>query len=143
MFRDFLKSLLIEPRFRVSVTKLRFYYYVKIKKRLRTTQSDHAFSMTVQHNLRNLKGWNNRMLLLINPSVVLEKVTRKSSVLIIGPRTEHDLLILMGYGFTNVRGLDLISYSPRIDLGDMHAMPYADNSWDVVMSGWALSYSAN
>lgn len=39
-------------------------------------------------------------------------------------------------------GLDLISYSSRIKLGDMHAMPFDDNQFDAVIFGWTLSYSA-
>ncbi len=36
----------------------------------------------------------------------------------------------------NIRGLDLFSCSPRIDVGDMHDMRYADNSFDVIFLGW-------
>ena len=43
----------------------------------------------------------------------------------------------------NIVGLDLISYSPRITLGDMHAMPFPDSSFDAVVCGWTLSYSTN
>jgi hypothetical protein len=63
---------------------------------------------------------------------------------VIGPRNEHDLYTLVAHGFDRerVRGLDLISYSPMIDLGDMHSTAYADNTWDVVIVGWTLSYSS-
>ena len=64
-------------------------------------------------------------------------------VLSVGPRSEHELLMLLAAGFQppNVRGLDLISYSDLVDLGDMHAMPYADDSFDVIILGWVLGYS--
>jgi hypothetical protein len=84
------------------------------------------------------------MELLIRPLSVIESVPKNSKVLVIGPRNEYDLILLAAYGFEfrRVRGLDLISYSPKIDLGDMHAMVYPDSSWDVVLCGWTLSYSA-
>jgi SAM-dependent methyltransferase len=42
---------------------------------------------------------------------------------------------------TNVRGLDLFSYSEMIDIGDMHETSYADASFDAVVLGWVISYS--
>ncbi len=64
-------------------------------------------------------------------------------VLSVGPRTEMELLQLVGMGFSpaNVYALDLISSSPWIDLGDMHAMPYENEFFDVVISNWVLAYS--
>jgi hypothetical protein len=84
------------------------------------------------------------MELLIRPLSVIESVDKNSKVLVIGPRNEYDLLLLAAHGFAfpQVRGLDLISYSPKVDLEDMHAMSYPDSSWDVVLCGWTLSYSA-
>jgi SAM-dependent methyltransferase len=67
-----------------------------------------------------------------------------TSVLLIGPRNENDLLIASTYldlPLDCIRGLDLISYSKQVDLGDMHAMPYGDHSFDVVICGWTVSYS--
>jgi len=43
----------------------------------------------------------------------------------------------------NIRGLDLISYSPWVDLGDMHAMPYEDDTWDITLVSMVLTYSEN
>lgn len=65
-------------------------------------------------------------------------------VLSIGPRTEMELLHLVGVGFKpqNITALDLISSSPWIDLGDMHAMPYGDQTFDIVISNWVLAYSS-
>lgn len=64
-------------------------------------------------------------------------------VLCVGPRTENEIFMLLAAGFTpeNVRGLDLISYSEFVDCGDMHAMPYADASFDIVILGWVVGYS--
>ncbi|MBX7200320.1 MAG: class I SAM-dependent methyltransferase [Rhodospirillaceae bacterium] len=89
-----------------------------------------------------------RTLRLINPLSSIHDVFTGAvnmKVLSIGPRTEMELLHLVGIGFLpgNITGLDLISTSPWIDLGDMHAMPYPDTAFDVVISGWVLAYSKN
>jgi len=64
-------------------------------------------------------------------------------ILVIGPREESEIFSLIGHGFSekNLSGLDLISYSPFITLGDMHKIPFDDDSFDVVVSSFCLSYS--
>lgn len=66
-------------------------------------------------------------------------------VLSVGPRTEGELFNLFSHGFRrrNIVGLDLFSYSPWIKLGDMHAMPFEDDSFDLILLGWCLAYSDN
>jgi SAM-dependent methyltransferase len=132
---------------RALVARVRFWYLVKVRKRLRTLDGQPDVSAnTVMHNLRSLGDLAvNRSLRLIRPLSVIETVGPGSRVLTIGPRTEGEILNLLAYDFRpgNIRGLDLISYSPWIDLGDMHAMPYADQSFDVVILGWVLGYSDN
>lgn len=139
-----LRSMLGSEYARSLLFKLRHFYFVRLRRRLRTLDSADAFKMTIPHNLKNVSKWLSRMEVLIKPLSVIETVSHSSNVLVIGPRNEYDLILLAanGFGFKGLRGLDLISYSPKIDLGDMHALPYADNSWDVVLCGWTLSYSA-
>lgn len=141
-FRD---SIYLVPAVRKAIVLLRLLWFVHVRRRLRTTGSAEAFAVTVEHNMRQLRQCNPRIDLLVKPLSVVELARPESKVLVIGPRNEHDLLTLIANGFRrgNVRGLDLISYSPWIDLGDMHAMPYAGDSWDVVVCGWTLSYSSN
>ena len=103
---------------------------------------------TLQHNLEFLKQKSS----LLRPSILTDPLRsidyigsniKELKVLSIGPRTEVELYALTAIGFdpANIRGLDLISYSDRIDLGDMHAMPYEDDSFDVIVIGWVLAYS--
>ena len=71
---------------------------------------------------------------------------RKSKrILIIGPRNESELLLYSAYGFepSNIFSVDLLSYSEWVKPGDMHALPYDDNSFDVVIAGWVIAYSTN
>jgi len=64
-------------------------------------------------------------------------------VLCIGPRTEDEFFSFLGEDFRpeNLTGLDLMSYSEFVDVGDMHHMPYDDDSFDIVFLGWVLTYS--
>lgn len=107
---------------------------------------------TVEHNRKELEtdgfGSVRRTLRLINPLTSLEPVYSAApqlKVLSIGPRTEMELLHLIGVGFSmhNLFAIDLISSSPMIETGDMHKLPYADGAFDVVISSWVLGYSSN
>jgi len=66
-------------------------------------------------------------------------------VLSIGPRTEAEILAIYSIGIEpiHVTAIDLMAYSPVIDTGDMHNLPYEDNSFDIVIMGWVLAYSAD
>lgn len=138
-------SILSVPVVRRWVGKARLWYYLKLCRRWRYAESDMAFDATIDHNLKGLNSFGTgRTSLLIKPLSVIESLDKDTArVLVVGPRNEHDLLILAGNGFRfgNVSGLDLMSYSPRIDVGDMHAMEYADDAWDAIVCGWTLSYS--
>jgi SAM-dependent methyltransferase len=110
--------------------------------------SDGVIENALEHNLDALRKSEelDRPWRLINPLrsnnyFILHHKTMK--VLTVGPRTEAEILNLIGSGFRaeNIRGLDLLSYSPFVDIGDMHAMPYDDDSFDVVILGWVLGYS--
>jgi hypothetical protein len=138
------RSLLWIPSVREFVGRFRLWYYLTLQKRWKTFDSKHAFDVTVKHNFKLLKDFSiPRMDLLVKPLSVLEFLGDESDVLVIGPRNENDLLKLLASGFSRsrIRGLDLMSYSPLIDVGDMHETPYEDSRWDAIICGWTLSYS--
>ena len=134
----------LEP-VRACVLTLRYFYFAKLLQRMRVLRdaSDSVSANTVKYNLTAFKRplLLRRTRILLRPLSVIETLNRESAILVVGPRSEDDLLHLRSYGFRNVRGLDLISYSPHIDLGDMHRMPYADSTFDAVLYGWVLVYS--
>jgi SAM-dependent methyltransferase len=142
--RAHFRSLYLLPLYRRIVVAARRVYFVRVKKALRTLPSSDSFDATLPHNLKSLAQCNARIDLLIKPLSVLESLDERSKVLVVGPRNEHDLFTLVAHGFRKecVRGLDLISYSPLVDLGDMHATPYPDDTWDAIVAGWTLSYSS-
>lgn len=105
---------------------------------------------TIKHNYQNLLSMEAlyRPWQLIWPLVALDFIRQKMKtleVLSIGPRSEAEILSLYGVGFLpdKVTAIDLISYSDAIDIGDMHALPYADDSFDVIIMGWVLAYSSD
>lgn len=73
----------------------------------------------------------------------IDSLPRDARILVIGPRNEAEILLLSLYGYklTNITGVDLFSYSPRIKCMDMHALDFPDSSFDVVYSAWTLRYS--
>lgn len=105
---------------------------------------------TIEHNLQALK----QMTAIARPDILINPITSTNkfrvdsgnmNVLTIGPRTEAEIFSLLAAGFApqNITGLDLISYSPFVELGDMHAMPYGNDRFDVIILGWVLGYSQN
>ena len=145
---SFFHQLLLIDAIRFIVAYIRYLYFSKIKRNLKLFDSNlkDISANTVSHNLKGLKQLSSiRSSKLIRPLSVIESLSVDARVLAIGPRNEGELLLIIGCGFMpgNVRGLDLISYSPWIDLGDMHAMPYRDDSWDVIIMGWVIAYSNN
>jgi SAM-dependent methyltransferase len=138
-------NLASEPTLRYIWVRLRAIFYIRILRRLRTLDSQDAVRANVSHNIKSIYWANNRMHLLLYPLSVIETLGPDSKILVVGPRNENDLYTLSGLGFKmkNLTGLDLISYSPRIVLGDMHAIPFPDGAFDAVVCGWTLSYSTS
>jgi SAM-dependent methyltransferase len=66
-------------------------------------------------------------------------------VLSIGPRTEIELYylwLLFGFAWHNIVGVDLVSSSPKIKLGDMSVkLPFEDNRFDVIVASHCLEKS--
>jgi SAM-dependent methyltransferase len=147
--RSTLDQLLLVDSIRYAVVALRYLWFVKLRRRLVTHDpatgrtSPVAFN-TVSHNLKGLRDLAvNRSHLLVRPLSVIEALPVDARVLSIGPRTEGELFNLAAHGFMwqHIIGLDLISYSPRVELGDMHATRHPDGSFDSVILGWVLAYS--
>ena len=66
-------------------------------------------------------------------------------ILIIGPRYENEIYIARSLGFEkrSISTLDTFSYSPLVNIGDMHQMQFPNQEFSHVLCSWTLSYSAN
>ena len=125
------------------------YWWLKKKMRFSEEQSSKIGEQTIAHNLSAFQsppaavfGCNGRMGLLIYPVVSYYVNNRQSrKILIVGCRSEDDIFWMRSYGFVNTMGFDLFSYSNNILVGDIHKTNFEDNSFDVVLLGWMISYS--
>jgi SAM-dependent methyltransferase len=143
------RELLRVRLLRFMLCAIRYVWFVFILRRLRTTVgTDGVAKTTVAHNLRGMTDLAvERSLRLIWPLAAQaagdRTDLRNQKVLSIGPRTEGEIFNLVAHGFRlrNITGLDLITYSPRIQIGDMHAMTFPDASFDCAVLGWVISYS--
>ena len=111
---------------------------------------DASIANTVLHNLNGLRAAAalERPWRIVAPLIGIFHLNLRletARVLTVGPRTENELFILLAAGFReeNITGLDLISYSEKVKLGDMHRMPFAADSFDVIVLGWVLAYSSD
>jgi SAM-dependent methyltransferase len=149
LLRHTLDQVLLIDLLRYAVVWVRYFWFAKVLGRLKTLGADGTTHTavadnTISHNLKGLVDLAvNRSHLLVRPLSVIEALSVDARILSVGPRTEGELMNLIAHGFSwhQLSGLDLISYSPKIQLGDMHSTPYADNSYDGVLLGWVLAYS--
>ncbi len=67
----------------------------------------------------------------------------EGKLLVMGPRFESEFYLARGLGWSrhSLFGLDLLTYSPYVTVGDMHQMPFADDWFHSIVCGWTLSYS--
>ena len=146
-----LTQLLLVEEIRTLAALVRFFCFRVLMGRIEsfTNESDAIGGNALVHNRNSIfrsvmKGQRGNI--LVRPLTVIPRVRLNlpdSRILAIGPRSESELLGLLANGFRwkNIRGLDLFSYSPKIDVGDMHALPYEDNTFDIVTASRVLGYS--
>jgi SAM-dependent methyltransferase len=65
----------------------------------------------------------------------------KESILILGPRYEAEIFLARAFKFKIIKALDTFSYSPLIEIGDIHRMPYEDSKFQNIVCGYTFSYS--
>lgn len=146
LVQNYFWPLLINERLRFLFAKTRFFFlkkklifynigkdvdYKEVVVTYNATFHDAAF------------GCGGRMKLLLYPLVAFLFPNYNKKLLIVGPRTEDDIIWAKALGFHSVRGLDLFSYSPWIDVGDMHATNYSDGEFDAIVLAWTLPYTSH
>ena len=143
IFRNFYK-LLIDDELRSMFCFARY----KASNAKTFQKSKNILDITIPHNSKGLSDFftdfkMQRSKRLIFSVLADECINKESKFLIIGPRTENEIFFLFALGFLNVKALDLISYSDLVTCGDMHSIPFPNESFDAIICGWALSYSTN
>ena len=137
--------LRIEPINKL-VFKLRFFYFVNLLRHFEVYKDEKGVQAN-DYSIKMLKvgRTSHRPRRLILPLSVIEAANKSGNTLSIGCRFETELLYLAAYGFDpkKTRGLDMISYSPWVDVGNMHDLPYQTSSQDTVILGWVLPYSSD
>ena len=152
LFQQQPTSMFLIPEIRNAITMLRLSGVTDEMIEIADTVDPGAIKNAVKYNLQMLKNMHQHENTLQRPGLLLQALRSiyyiqtnrsKLKVLCIGPRTEAEFFMFMAEGFApeNLTGLDLMSYSEFVDVGDMHAMPYKSNSFDIVFVGWTLTYS--
>ena len=103
---------------------------------------------TIDHNVEGAQESADldRPIVLVQVATAIEKVRKNIEnldVLSVGPRSEIELFSIRAAGFRwdRIKAIDLFAYSPLVQVGDVHAIPFPDSSFDVVFLGWVLAYS--
>jgi hypothetical protein len=81
--------------------------------------------------------------LLHTVDAILSEDRGEMHALSIGPRYESELYGLIGLGFKkrNIRAVDTFSYSPMIQVGNVHDLSYQSETFDLILCGWTIAYS--
>ncbi|AUN96829.1 hypothetical protein C0V70_01655 [Bacteriovorax stolpii] len=142
--RSLYLEMLKNKYFNRFVFRIRFFYFVRFLKRIKV-YDDQQNVIKNDYSLDMLKvgRTSDRPLKLIAPLAAIELVNKKGATLSIGSRYETEIFYLIGHGFAKdkIVGLDILSYSPYIDVGNMNNMQYSDSSFDNIIVGWVLPYS--
>jgi len=122
------------------------YFFFRLSSKIKIMNSPFAISISNAHNLDGMHRIQTQFFMLrfdrlIFSMMANEKFNQNSKILIIGPRSESDILKLNAYGYKNIQAIDLISYSKNIKIMDAHNMEYEDNTFDSIFCGWVLPYS--
>ena len=125
-------------------------YFFQIKRNFKRLQIQDAIKGTISHNKTAFLKFPmpdftmKRMDRLIAIVKSMEFIEDYSNILIIGPRTESDIMkIKYNYPKASINAIDIISYSPWIDLQDAHQTNFSSNMFNCIISGWVLKYSSN
>ena len=138
-------NILVIPFVRERVCRFRFSVLKRIYGiRQGTPEGVLHLSYSESHfkSYLSFKGRINYLVKIVDS--LLPKQKGNLSILSIGPRFESELFGYRGLGlkWRNIKGLDTFSYSPKIQVGNMHSAPFKSNSFDIIVCGWTIAYSA-
>ena len=136
--------------FRILIGYIRWFFFFRVKRNFKFLNIKDSVEGTVTHNKSALVRFPltdftiKRMDRLIAIIKATEFIGDNYNFLIIGPRTESDIMKLKyNYPEGTIRAIDIISYSPWIEIQDAHYTNFNSNSFECIISGWVLKYSTN
>lgn len=137
-------NILTKRSFVVVKSFVEHVLLVKLLKRVQVSEAEQGLE-GLEYSKNSLEnfGFDDRIYWTVGLLANLPSVD-KGSLLSIGPRFTSELNVAASLGFNKrgIVGLDTFSYSKRIVPGDMHKMPFANESFSNILSGWTLSYSS-
>lgn len=143
------------PSFRAAVAIVRYETFSRTARNQnkplftilgsRSGITEQAVDHNIDPNWMFFGGFVSRPDLIAGPLMALPSIRQNSHrmrVLIVGARTEAEILVYLGLGFEreNIVACDLFSYSPEIELANVIELPYPDREFDVVVVGWVLEF---
>jgi SAM-dependent methyltransferase len=126
------------------VFRIRLFYFLRIRNHFRTAENlDTVINPDYSKKMLLNGKTSHRPMKLIGPILGIDHIGPASKILSVGPRYETEILYLLGYGFRSrdIHAVDIFSYSPWIQTGNMHSLPYSDDEFDVAILGWIIPYS--
>lgn len=143
-----LPSLLFDnPDFRDYLTKYR--YNQILKKSFEYLNTNNSSDVTIPHNTDPDRMFYSEMSrrpdLIAFPLRCLNSVKQNAhrmKVATVGCRTEAEIFSLINAGFNpkNIKGFDLFTNSPLIELGDVTGLSIESNFFDITVCGWVLEF---
>lgn len=133
------------PTLRERLGRLRFFIYKRFRG-IDLLQTEKALHWDYSKNQfeRYLSNKDRVNYLITLVSKISGSKNSNRTLLSCGPRYESELYGFRGLGFkwSNIHAIDIFSYSPKIKLGDIHALNFDPNSFDLIVCGWVIAYSA-
>jgi len=138
--------LYLIPGIRERVAKARFFFFVNINTQRLNRSNDKTLIKLwdySQSQFKEYKSIRERIDFLVSSLANTLRFTKNSRLLVLGPRYETEIFGYLGLGFRkqNVAAVDSFSYSKLVKVGNIHNLPFNEETFDVVMCGWTLAYS--
>lgn len=148
MFRSLGRKILqgIYFAFDVELSYLSWGFLTRFGKRLPSYGDSYALVGAKEYSREALKKHRPQL----RTRVVLQLLASlphqvHGNLLILGPRYESEIFLARGLGWNkkSIFALDLLSYSKRIVLGDIHSAPFENEKFKSIAAPWVISYSHN
>lgn len=136
---------------RYLLTIIRLIYFAKKNRtKIIKKNSKHSKKGTVERNIKSALSLRDcysgeRSSFFLTKYLDYYEVTKRENqkVLLVGPRNEGEIFNFLARGFQskNIDAIDLFSYSPKIQIRDMHKINEIRKKYDLIYFGFILNYS--